>query len=314
MLTVLFCASISNALIYAPQDWQKNPGALTLDDTKAPFAPNCIVAFCDGNHNNYRTATVIAPNFVLSCKHWRLSKGCRIKRIGNKHYYREKSPKYDAKYREIYIVSDKREINGADIIIYRIKKAINSKNPNTPTPDIGGRPNYDWINDPNGYFEDANLTSYMPLYTGTDELNKDIIIAGFGPQRVAGLHEAFTNGSHAVAPGTLHWGYNQITSAGNSSIRMKNSLHKEGAKAANEIGAGRRDSGTGWYIKDESDGKYKLVTTFHGPTSGPRISRYIDEIAKKVAEMGTPTPADKKLADLKQKPLASSEPKKQNIP
>jgi hypothetical protein len=141
----------------------------------------------------------------------------------------------------------------------------------------------------------------MPLYTGTDELHKEVVIAGFGPQRIFGVHDRNNNGSYAIAAGRLHWGYNEIFSAKEKTLMISYDPKAAHGKVPNEIGAARRDSGTGWYLKDDSDGQYKIITTFHGATSGPRISHYIDEIAKKVGQMGTPTPADKALADLKSK-------------
>ena len=68
---------------------------------------------------------------------------------------------------------------------------------------------------------------------------------------------------------------------------------------ANEVWAGAYDSGTGWYIWDELDGKYKVATTFWGQSNGVRVSSHIDDIAQNVAAMGPPTLADKILAGLK---------------
>jgi hypothetical protein len=46
--------------------------------------------------------------------------------------------------------------------VYRVKRIANPADMNIPAPDPSDDiSNYDWINDPNGYFEDANFADYM---------------------------------------------------------------------------------------------------------------------------------------------------------
>ncbi len=223
-----------------------------MDDVNAPFDPNCLVSFGNSAHNANINATVVSPNFVLtvSSTHWYVGKGYRIKTIGNTNPYLGKDANGVAHYSNIYLVADKRDISGPDLAIFKIKKAINPADPNIPEPTA----NYDWTNDPNGYFEDANFISYMPLYNSDDELGKDVVIAGFGPQRIFGVHDLFskTPYEYAVGSGILHWGYNQISTASTGSIGMRYDTGATNGEVPNEVGVGVLDSGTGMYIDDAS--------------------------------------------------------------
>lgn len=316
ILMLLYFVSSANALVYYQDDWTSNGNcALMFDDANAPFDPNCLTALGNKYHNIHLNSTVVAPNFILTCKHWHVTKGCRIKSMGNTALYLGKDPNGVAQYTDIYIVSDYRDLSGIDFTIYRVKKAINPDDPNVPDPNKDS--NYDWVNDPNGYFEDANLASYMNLYKATDELDKDTVIAGFGLQRIFGVHDLFSNNpyEYAVGSGILHWGYNQIYSASSGSISIRYDTDANNGEVPNEVGVGVLDSGTAMYLYDELDDEYKIAGTFYGGSTsggiatfgGPRVSSFIDEIAYNVSAMGMPTFADKLLGGLKQDVTVSYE-------
>jgi hypothetical protein len=254
---VLLFLSPVNALVYYQQDWTNNGNhALFLDSYNAPFDLNCLVALGSPTHGDYRSATIISPNFVLSCKHWAVTRGCRIKKIGNTNLYQGKDANGIAHYSDMYIVADKRDVSGllSDITIYRIKKAINPADHNIPEPDISDNVSrYDWANDPNGYFEDADFASYVPLYARNDEFGKDVVLAGYGPHRIFGIHNPsapWPNYEYAVAPGILHWGYNQISYANYGTIRIDYDPYSQSGQIPNEVGLGIMDSGTGWFIHE----------------------------------------------------------------
>ncbi|MDD5134044.1 MAG: right-handed parallel beta-helix repeat-containing protein [Phycisphaerae bacterium] len=222
--------------------------------------------------------------------------------MGNTALYLGKDPNGVAYYTDIYAVVDIRDLSGTDFTLYRIKKAINPEDPNVPDPNEDSR--YDWTNDPNGYFEDANLMSYMNLYKHSDELNKNVVIAGYGPQRIFGEHCLTCKYpyEYAVGSGTLHWGYNDVYSIGTGTLNLHYTPDANEGDVPNEVGVGVLDSGTGIYIYDENNDQYKIASTFGYIIwyiiGGPRVSDFIDEIAQNVDAMGTPTFADKILGGL----------------
>jgi len=306
---VLYFITSANALVYYQDDWTDNGNsALIFDDVNAPFDVNCLTALGNKYHNIHLNSTVVSPNFILSCKHWKVSKGCRIKKMGNTALYLGKDPNGVAQYTDIYAVVDIRDLSGTDFTLYRIKKAINPEDPNVPDPNEDS--GYNWTDDPDGYFEDANLTSYMNLYKETDELDKDTVIAGFGPQRIFGVHDLFskTPYEYAVGSGTLHWGYNQVYSLGTGTLNVNYDNDANSGEVPNEVGVGVLDSGTGIYIYDDYYEEYKIAATFsyvnssgsNASAGGPRVSSFIDEIAQNVSAMGMPTFADKLLGGLVQ--------------
>jgi hypothetical protein len=88
VLVVLILIQLVNAVMYYEQDWINNGNsALVFDETNAPFDVNCLTALGNSAHNIHLNSTVISPNFILSCKHWPITKGCRIKKIGTTNLY-----------------------------------------------------------------------------------------------------------------------------------------------------------------------------------------------------------------------------------
>jgi hypothetical protein len=307
---ILSVISSANALIYYQQDWASNGNhALLLGGSNAPFDPNCIISFGNINHGEYVNSTIVSPNYAItvSVAHWGgITKGCRIKTIGNKNLYLGKDANGIAHYSSLYIIADRHDISGADLSVVRLKKAKNPADMNIPEPDPSIYiSRYDWINDPNGYFEDADFDSYIQLYSLNDEANQDVVIAGCGPHRIFGIHAPLVKNpcQYAVAPGILHWGYNQISYVGSGSIGVSYNPNAQSGEMPNEVGVGMLDSGTGVYIYEPLVGMFKisniLTSASLSSTSGPRVSNYLDEIAQNVAQMGTPTFADRVLGGLK---------------
>ncbi len=241
--------SSTNALVYYQQDWSNNGGhGLYLDNNNAPFDPDALTSLGNSAHNVNISSTVISSNFVISCKHWTVGRGCRLKTIGNESLYQGRDGQGKAIYSDIYVISDYRDLSSTDFRIYKIKHAISPDDPNFPEPN-----EYDWLNDPNGYLENANLSSYMPLYNRDDELDKESIIAGYGPQRIFGVNDLYSNSpyDYEIGSGILHWGYNQIHSAVNGAISIQYDVYANAGTVPNEVGVGVLDSGTGIYIYDD---------------------------------------------------------------
>ena len=220
------------------------------------------------------TCTVIDPNFIITAAHWT---GHTV--VGRTVYVGEDT---DTKY---IIAQLKRGdyVGGLgvpyspDIAICKIKKVIN---PNTSFPS-----GYDYINDPNGWLEDANLSSWIDLYDKDCESGSEVIIGGFGPIRTGVFYDSdpITNyGGYR----DIFWGRNIISSVNSGSSEMDIAYDAVGTEGyiKYETKGGDTDSGSGWFIKDVYE--WKLAGMFKSPTLSLQLSSYVDWIDGKIAEMG----------------------------
>ncbi len=209
------------------------------------------------------TATIIAPNFIITCAHWRSGIGDfedeEIKRYGTEDCNNQ------------YYISDSRGSASNDIEIYRVKKVID---PNYPLPN-----GYDCSADPNNLLEDANFPYWVDLYSKTDEPCQLIVMANYNRQ---GIYENLPD--EEVPAGTLHYGRNVAVEHDQYPDNKLKQIFDgigQGDYVKYEIDAWSAllrggDSGGGWLIKDGIE--WKLACLYSTQTNGPRISAYIDWI------------------------------------
>ena len=170
----------------------------------------------------------------------------------------------------------------------------------------------------------ANLTDYVPLYTGTQETQKSTTMGGFGKRRGSTL---YTNGMAygytwvGTSNTTLRWGSNEIndylynnTLSGYTSDLIWGRFNDVGTGNYVECEASIAswDSGGGWFVKD--DGQWKIAGLFRGIETHPgypnqtwfrdrsdpnilhpdyfdavRVSRYDEDITAEITPPAIPT-------------------------
>ena len=204
------------------------------------------------------TATVIAPNFIVTAAHWSKSYSLVGKYVS-----------LGTENSDDYIIVDERlgEYDGSsyspDIAVYRVKK-VDPNDPNNPDPN-----------------EDANFSDWVDLYSNSDEVGKLLTIGSYGPQRWYGYPDP------PIEPaGTLHWGRNVVRGADSTLYKVFDAIGEDDY-VKYEVNGGMYDSGAGWFIKDGIEWKLAgLYTSVMARNSfGPRISLHINWIDQQIANM-----------------------------
>ncbi len=276
-LSCLFVVtSLSYGLVYWEEDWDTYGGPPPL--AMHPD-PNCVVGLEWFNLARYPNATVIAPNFILGAAHWTTPSwfiGKEIKRIGENTYDNE------------YFVVDARwGVN--DIAIFKVKKVKPSA---IPLPD-----EYNVVNDPNEYMEDADFSNWIDISPlDYKQVEQEVYFAGFGPQRsYDGTNsisdDPWNNFPIEINAGTLHYGYNYY--------REGYSLCFSPKEDANDFRCGldSGDSGTGvlvydgnmWFLCGHLTGTVKTFPDMENFKLWFLMANHtesIDWIYEKVVEMG----------------------------
>ena len=147
----------------------------------------------------------------------------------------------------------------------------------------------------------ATYLKYTPLYTLTDERNKEIVMGGYGKGRGIPVSDANGNGFSWTGDNqTRRWGTNRILNLNwyevidasvYTSDTIKSTFGPSGATPY-EATVAQHDSGGGWYIKD-GDGNWSLAAlnayvqyanaSYYSPAEhqwGIRISSYADWISQ----------------------------------
>ncbi len=145
----------------------------------------------------------------------------------------------------------------------------------------------------------ATYLQYVPLYTQTDERNKDIIIGGFGKGRGNPISDGIGDGwSWANNHGVLRWGtnkilnkdWNDIVSTGTYDSNVIISKFDPCETTDYEAAIAVYDSGGGWFIEDSGQWKVAALSayvlhsgvSYYNPATeqyGIRISSYADWIS-----------------------------------
>lgn len=156
----------------------------------------------------------------------------------------------------------------------------------------------------------ATWLKYTPLYTLTNERNKEFVIGGYGKGRGTPVSDANGDGfSWTGNNQTQRWGTNKILNLNwNELAEVKNnegvvvyasdtikSKFDQSGATAYEAAVAEHDSGGGWFIKDSSSGKWFLFAlngyvnylqaSYYSPPEyqwGIRISSYADWISQNI--------------------------------
>lgn len=249
-----------------------DPNDITLIQSGAngfsPHPPAAWIAAIEfpRSANWFATATVIAPNYILTAAHWKtiLRKdypnwplGYKLKRLGGQTLTTE-----------YMIVAEQHRFEN-DIMVCRIKKT-------DPTD-----PNFNpmtWHS-----LSDANFAQAAEFYDANDELGRTVIIGCFGKIETydkswcdSTPEERRTKIKRVKSPGTLHWGRNvidRITPPTAKSPMMGFGFDPIGSSryVRFEACGTEGNSGAPWFILG-ADGEWKLAGYFTSCIMGPRLS------------------------------------------
>ncbi len=150
----------------------------------------------------------------------------------------------------------------------------------------------------------ATYLKYTPLYTLTDEQNKGIVIGGYGKGRGSPVSDANGDGfSWTGNNQTQRWGTNKILNLNWNEVIDTGVYTSDTIKStfgpynttAYEAAIAEHDSGGGWYIKEQTSGKWFLAAlnayvqylpaSYYSPPEhqwGIRISTYADWISQNI--------------------------------
>jgi hypothetical protein len=284
VITVLVCLSLNVfGLTYWKSDWDGTGDLPTFSDRPKDN--------CSAKIKGCVPATVIDPNFIMTCAHvYKNKTSCigRTLRVG------------DHKNKAEYIIVDARHNTQTDLVVCYIKK-MDMSNPKNPPDET--LPDSYFLKDPDSLFMDANLAEWAALYDKFDELNKLCVIGSYSWQAICddGIASDCSDDPAATIftikdRGELHWGRNVIDGVGvDSGMRIdlrttfdcvKNVNHKY---EANGIPIG--NSGAGYFIKDGENWKIAGFLSKWPRSTSPevcytsRISTSVQWIRRQIADM-----------------------------
>jgi hypothetical protein len=215
------------ALDFRPQDGP-------LDESCAAKPADDLIAKIDKAVDAKPTATVIAPNYIVTAGHWTglINLHVDIEVDGQIQTYKT-------------VDGDRIDTATRDLGVYRIERCIGTGQ------------------EPCDVTEDANLEQWIDFYFAEDQVGKEFVIGSYGPQPQAGL-----------GPGTLHWGANMVTiiEMGNPFIRFVFEETTDDDYVKYEAEGVDKDSGSGWFVRLGPEWKQAaLGQTSH---AGHRFSWY----------------------------------------
>lgn len=284
-LFLLYASTLAMGLGYNPQeDLGKDLSSITTEFS--PHPPESTIVGIQWQHyqNWYVTATVIAPNYIITAAHWNTVDradpnwpiGYRIKKQGGK------------------------QLNGGEYIIVDARGPFNNVKKlqgGTPKPDLMiCRVKRTEPADPNpapeeyASLKDANFPVRIWFYEGNGEVGQVMTTGSFG--KIEASIKTWCDSDKTERetipqiriPGTLHWGRNMIIRADNNYI----SCNYDGVGSANyiqyECYGAYGSSGAPWFIQDKK-GDWRLAGLFTDCTSGPRISQWIRWINQQILDM-----------------------------
>lgn len=283
MVFVLYVPAVTLGLGYHPdEDLGANLEQITTGFS--PHPPESVIAGIQWLHyqNWFVTATVIAPNYIITAAHWNCTDGA--------------DPKWPIGYHLKKLGCE--SLNGKEYIIVDACAPFNVKMPQSrvPSPDLmicrvkrtdPADPN----SSPEKYalLEDANFSKWISFYEGDGEIGQSITTGCFGKIETSAQNWCTMSKEQQKTvplvriPGTLHWGRNRLVKADDHYIWFLYDLPGQAGYVKNECYASFGNSGAPIFIQDKED--WLLAGLFTSCTGGPRISRHIEWINQQILDM-----------------------------
>jgi hypothetical protein len=268
---------------YQPtEDLGKDLSGITSEFS--PHPPDSAVVGIQWLHyqNWYVTATVIAPNYIITAAHWNGSDGS--------------DPKWPIGYHLKKMGNEK--LNGTEYIIIDARAPFNVRVPQgrPPTPDLmicrvkrtdPGDPN----SSPEKYasLRDANFPQWISFYEGDSEVGQTLTTGTFGKVETSDKSWCSLGKEQQALipqvriPGTLHWGRNIVERADDHYIWCLYDTTGTEKYVKYECYAAFGNSGSPIFIQDKDN--WLLAGLFTSCTGGPRISKNIPWLNQQILDM-----------------------------
>jgi hypothetical protein len=244
--------------------------------------------------NWYVTATVIAPNYIITAAHW--------------NTFDSSDPKWPIGYHLRKLGTE--SLKGTEYIIIDARAPFNVRVPQThvPSPDLMiCRVKRTDPADPNSSPEkyaslaDANFSTWISFYEGDGEVGQTMTTGSFGKIETSDKSWCSLSKEQQAAipqvriPGTLHWGRNILERADKNYVWCLYDSPGSPGYVKYECYAAFGNSGSPIFIQDKE--KWLLAGLFTSCTGGPRISQNIKWLNQQILDMegaNNSQPASKK--------------------
>lgn len=297
VLFTLCLSAVSLGLGYHPQeDLGKDLSAITTDFS--PHPPDSTLVGIQWLHfeNWFVTATVIAPNYIITAAHWNTADGSdskwpigyHLRKLGNDPLKGTEYIIIDARA-PFHVQTSQSRVPSPDLMICRIKRT-DPADPNSSPEKYAS-------------LADANFPKWISFYEGDGEVGKTMIAGTFGKIETSAKNWCTISKEEQAAtgqvriPGTLHWGRNILEKADEHYLWCLYDTPGSEKCVKYESYAAFGNSGSPMFIQDKEN--WLLAGLFTSCTSGPRISRNIQWINQQILDMeGIPvsqSPKAKKL-------------------
>lgn len=283
MLLLFWISSAAMGLGYHPQE----DLGINLENITSAFSPHPPESVIAGiqwlRHENwFVTATVIAPNYIITAAHWNGSDGS--------------DPKWPIGYHLRKLGNE--PLKGTEYIIVDARAPFNVRMPQSrvPAPDLMiCRAKRTDPADPNSApekyaaLEDANFSTWIPFYEGDGETGQMITTGTFGRIEISdrtwcGLSkEQQALIKQIRIPGTLHWGQNTLVRADKNYLGCLYEAPGQPGYVLHECYATFGNSGAPMLVQYQN--QWRLAGLFTSCTAGPRISRNIQWINQQLLDM-----------------------------
>jgi hypothetical protein len=280
---LLCVAPFVMGLGYHPQeDLGKDLSAITAEFSPHPPDSTIVGIQWLRFQDWYVTATVIAPNYIITAAHWNTADGSdpkwpigyHLKKMGNDKLDGTEYVIIDARAPFNVGISQKR-VPSPDLMICRVKRT-DPADPNSSPEKYASLP-------------DANFSKWISFYEGDGEVGQMMTAGTFGKIETSDTSWCALSKEQQAAikqvriPGTLHWGRNIFEKADDHYLWFLYDLPGSPKYVKYECYAAFGNSGSPIFIQDKDN--WLLAGLFTSCTSGPRISQNIQWINQQILDM-----------------------------
>jgi hypothetical protein len=283
ILLTLCIPGVTLGLGYHPTD-DLGKDLANITTAFSPHPPDLAIVGVQWLHyqNWYVTATVIAPNYIITAAHWNTADGSdpqwpigyHLKKMGNEPL---KSTEYiiiDARA-PFNVRMPQGHVPSPDLMICKVKRT-DPADPNSSPEKYAS-------------LADANFSKWISFYEGDGEVGQTVTTGSFGKIETSAKNWCAISKEEQAAigqvriPGTLHWGRNILEKADSHYLWFLYDSPGSPGYVKGECYAAFGNSGSPMFIQDKEN--WLLAGLFTSCTSGPRISRNIQWINQQILDM-----------------------------